>query len=284
MVSASPLDVGRAGAHRAARRASRHDRSRERGGRRNNMLAKLMQEIQKPGIYARVLRGSGTGPGGSRSGRRANRRKPASHSAQASTFRTRMRNIWKAGSVPNLKWPGGRPRRRDSIAIRFRLDKSLPQGHRQLDANSPATRAPPASSTRSGRIGQSALPNPKLPPQPAAPLTARTKLPVLQPGAYRVRLEGEDADGQTARIDERTYWFDGKDLRGTLGQSLAPAHHDFQRKLPQGHRRGRERRRNRQGRDAGPLARRLRAGRHDGDQATAARCADRRWATRARSR
>ena len=54
------------------------------------------------------------------------------------------------------------------------------------------------------------MPNPKLPPQAAAPLTARTKLPVLQPGAYRVRLEGEDASGQAAPIDERTYWFDGK--------------------------------------------------------------------------
>jgi hypothetical protein len=59
-------------------------------------------------------------------------------------------------------------------------------------------------------LGQAALPNPKLPPQSGAPLTARTKLPVLQPGAYRVRLEGEDANGQAARIDERTYWFDGK--------------------------------------------------------------------------
>ena len=44
----------------------------------------------------------------------------------------------------------------------------------------------------------------------SAPLTARTKLPALKPGAYRVRLEGEDTAGQAARIDERTYWFDGK--------------------------------------------------------------------------
>jgi hypothetical protein len=33
---------------------------------------------------------------------------------------------------------------------------------------------------------------------------------VLKPGAYRVRLEGEDAAGQKGRIDERTYWFDGR--------------------------------------------------------------------------
>jgi hypothetical protein len=41
-------------------------------------------------------------------------------------------------------------------------------------------------------------------------LTARTKLPLLKPGAYRVRLEGEDPAGPAGKIDERTYWFDGK--------------------------------------------------------------------------
>jgi hypothetical protein len=59
-------------------------------------------------------------------------------------------------------------------------------------------------------LGQSMLPNQKPSPQPGVPLTARTKLPGLKPGAYRVRLDGEDASGQAARIDERTYWFDGK--------------------------------------------------------------------------
>jgi hypothetical protein len=59
-------------------------------------------------------------------------------------------------------------------------------------------------------LGQSALANPKLPPQAGSPLTARTKLPTLAPGAYRIRLEGEDATGQAAKIDERSYWFDGK--------------------------------------------------------------------------
>ncbi len=63
---------------------------------------------------------------------------------------------------------------------------------------------------RNGQLGQSTLPNPKPSPQAGSPLTARTKLPALKPGAYRVRLEGEDAPGQAARIDERTYWFDGK--------------------------------------------------------------------------
>jgi hypothetical protein len=59
-------------------------------------------------------------------------------------------------------------------------------------------------------LGQSALVNPKLTPQAGSPLTARTKLPTLATGAYRVRLEGEDASGQAAKIDERSYWFDGK--------------------------------------------------------------------------
>ncbi len=59
-------------------------------------------------------------------------------------------------------------------------------------------------------LGQSTMPNTKPSPQAAVPLTARTRLPALKPGAYRVRLDGEDAAGQAARIDERTYWFDGK--------------------------------------------------------------------------
>ena len=59
-------------------------------------------------------------------------------------------------------------------------------------------------------LGQSALVNPKLPPQAGSPLTARTKLPALAPGAYRIRLEGDDATGQAGKIDERSYWFDGK--------------------------------------------------------------------------
>jgi hypothetical protein len=59
-------------------------------------------------------------------------------------------------------------------------------------------------------LGQSALASPKLPPQAGSPLTARTRLPKLAPGAYRVRLEGESATGQAGKIDERCYWFDGK--------------------------------------------------------------------------
>jgi hypothetical protein len=95
------------------------------------------------------------------------------------------------------------------VAIRFRLEKSYHKvtvswmelaGYTRDTGKFEAERA----------LGQSALLNPK-PPVPAGnPLTARTKLPALETGAYRVRLEGEDSAGQAARIDERTYWFDGK--------------------------------------------------------------------------
>ena len=59
------------------------------------------------------------------------------------------------------------------------------------------------------RLGESVLTSPKPLPASAAPLTLRTKLPPLAPGAYRIRMQGESATG-SVRIDERTYWFDGK--------------------------------------------------------------------------
>jgi len=94
-------------------------------------------------------------------------------------------------------------------AIRFRVDRSYRKvtvswlelaGYSRPSGRYQAERA----------LGQSTLPNPRVQAPGAAPLTARTKLPALQSGAYRVRLEGEDSEGVTARIDERTYWFDGK--------------------------------------------------------------------------
>jgi hypothetical protein len=95
------------------------------------------------------------------------------------------------------------------VAVRFRLEKSYHKvtvswmelaGYMRDTGRFEAERA----------LGQSVLPNPKLPLQAGSPLTARTKLSALQPGVYRVRLEGEDSAGQAAQIDERTYWFDGK--------------------------------------------------------------------------
>ena len=38
----------------------------------------------------------------------------------------------------------------------------------------------------------------------------RDELRTLKPGAYRVGLEGESPTGEMVKIDERTYWFDGK--------------------------------------------------------------------------
>ena len=43
---------------------------------------------------------------------------------------------------------------------------------------------------------------------------SRVKLGVLAPGAYRITLAGETAAGPPAKIDERTYWFDGKAFEG----------------------------------------------------------------------
>jgi len=93
--------------------------------------------------------------------------------------------------------------------IRFRVDRNYRKvtvNWAELAGYARATGKFEAERT----LGQSTIPNMKPSPQAAVPLTARTKLPGLKPGAYRVRLEGEDATGQSARIDERTYWFDGK--------------------------------------------------------------------------
>ncbi len=59
-------------------------------------------------------------------------------------------------------------------------------------------------------LGQTTLASPRMSPQSGPHLIARTKLETLQPGAYRVRLQGESPAGELMKIDERTYWFDGK--------------------------------------------------------------------------
>ena len=60
------------------------------------------------------------------------------------------------------------------------------------------------------QAGRSQVASPRMPAQSLAQLNARTKMEPLQPGAYRIRLEGETAAGQPFLIDERIYWFDGK--------------------------------------------------------------------------
>jgi len=92
-------------------------------------------------------------------------------------------------------------------AIRFRTGQSyrkLTVGWRELSGYARDT------GTHQGEVmlGQSTLPSPKAPA--AGLITARTKLPPLKPGAYSVRLEGEDTAGNSVRIDERSFWFDGK--------------------------------------------------------------------------
>ena len=61
---------------------------------------------------------------------------------------------------------------------------------------------------RSVGQGMAAAPKPVAPS--ASPLTLRAKLPPIAPGAYRVRLDGEDEAGNAVRIDERIFWYDGK--------------------------------------------------------------------------
>ena len=171
------------------------------------MLAKLTQEIQKPGIYAvyseeaefdqevRDLAGG------------------QSAEVSASTPGAYIPN-------PDQKYMEGRVRAdpemvkrsaaaQGQFAIRCRLDKAYRKltinwseltGYARVSGRYDAERA----------IGQGSLSGPKPSLPTAPPVTLRAKLPAIQPGAYRVRLEGEDTEGHTMRIDERTYWFDGK--------------------------------------------------------------------------
>ena len=59
-------------------------------------------------------------------------------------------------------------------------------------------------------LGETVVTAPKAPPQAGAHLTARIKIDGLQPGAYRIALQGESVAGAPVKIDSRIYWFDGK--------------------------------------------------------------------------
>jgi hypothetical protein len=65
-------------------------------------------------------------------------------------------------------------------------------------------------------LGQVSIPNVRKPAQGAIP-TARVHLETLKPGGYRVRMEGLSLTGETAKIDERIYWFDGKTFEEPQG-------------------------------------------------------------------
>jgi hypothetical protein len=93
--------------------------------------------------------------------------------------------------------------------IRFRIDKpyrkvvvgwSELSGYSRADGKHQGERP----------LGKSTLAAPKMPAPTAPPLVARTKLETLKPGAYLVSLQGESPTGEIQKIDERTFWFDGK--------------------------------------------------------------------------
>jgi hypothetical protein len=207
MVSAAPLawvmlaPTGMRGVHRVIVAA-------ESAAAAKQLLASLTQGVLKPGIFAayseeteldQEVRGRATG-----------RSAELGSTASQAVF---IPNIDEKYLEDKLRADPEMIKRtaaaQGQYAIRFRVDKSYRKitiswveltGYARATGKFEGERA----------LGQSALPGPKLPPQPGSPLTAHTKLPVLKPGAYRVRLESEDTAGQAARIDQRTYWFDGK--------------------------------------------------------------------------
>jgi hypothetical protein len=182
--------------------------STESAAAAKQLLAKLTQGVVRPGIYGAYSEAVELDQ---------EVRDLASGKSAAAGVTTPQ-----AVSIPNMdeKYLEGRVRAEPEMvkrlaaatgqyAIRFRVDKS----YRKVTVSwsELAGYVRPTGRYASEReLGQSALPNPKPPPQTGIPLTARTRLPLLAPGAYRVRLEGEGGDGQTAKIDERNYWFDGK--------------------------------------------------------------------------
>jgi hypothetical protein len=207
LVSASPLTwvvlapAGLHGVHHVTVAA-------ESAAAAKQLLAKLMQGILRPGIYAVYSEEVELDQ---------EVRNLASGKAAAATA-TSSQGVY----IPNMdeKYLEGKVRaepemvKRSAAAlgqytVRFRVDKSYRKvtvswmelaGYARATGRFNGERA----------LGQSALANPKLPPQGGSPITAHTKLPKLATGAYCVRLEGEDAAGQAGKIDERSYWFDGK--------------------------------------------------------------------------
>jgi len=207
MVSAAPLSwimmspAGLHGVHHVKVEAESLAAARQ-------ILARLTQEVQKPGIYGayseeselrlaihEMAAGGQTAPD------------PASGQAVyvPSPDETYFEN--KLRSDPDLA-------RRSAAAqgqftIRCRLDRSYPKVTASWSELTGYSRASGRYEAER-RVGQSSIAGPKPPPVAAPPLTLRTKLPALRAGAYRIRLESEDNDGAHTRIDERTYWFDGK--------------------------------------------------------------------------
>jgi len=99
--------------------------------------------------------------------------------------------------------------------VRYRVDKSYAKitvTWSELTGYSQATGKYEAEHG----LGQVSIPNVRKPAQGAIP-TARVHLETLKPGGYSLRLEGESLTGETAKIDERIYWFDGKTFEEPQG-------------------------------------------------------------------
>lgn len=207
LVSASPLEsvvlapTGMHGVHRVTVAA-------ESAAAAKQLLARLMQGVLKPGIFAAYSEETELDQEvrGLASGKSAELGSSASQAVSIPNIDERYLEDKVRADPEMIKRTAAA---QGQYAIRFRVDKSYRKvtvswveltGYVRGTGKYEGERA----------LGQSALPGPKLPPQPGIPLTAHTKLPVLKPGAYRVRLESEDAAGQAAPIDQRTYWFDGK--------------------------------------------------------------------------
>jgi hypothetical protein len=94
-------------------------------------------------------------------------------------------------------------------AVKFRIDK--PFTRVQIRWSELVHYSRENGSFESERpLGESSVANPRMPPEPGAQLTGRTRLQPIQPGAYRILLEGQTATGGKIPIDQRDYWFDGK--------------------------------------------------------------------------
>jgi hypothetical protein len=206
MVSAAPLEwvvlapTGLHGVHRVTAAAESATAAKQ-------LLSRLMQGVLKPGIYAAYseqveldeeVRGLA-------SGKSADSGVIASQAVFIPNIDEKYLENKLRGEPEMVKRSAAA---QGQYAVRFRVDKSYRKVTVSWVELAGYVRATGKYETERA-LGQGVLPSPK-PPLAGNPLTARTKLPLLKPGAYRVRLEGEDATGPAAKIDERTYWFDGK--------------------------------------------------------------------------
>ena len=210
MVSAAPLawvvmaPTGLHGVHRVTVAA-------ESAAAAKQLLAKLIAGRPEARHLRGLLRGSGDSTRRSATWQAANRPTAGATASQA-VFIPNIDEKYLEDRVRarTRKWSSGRRRRRDNmtsasvwtrVTARSRSTGSELAGYARATGKYEAERA----------LGQSALPDPKPPPQPERPLTARTKLPAAETG----RLS-RPAGGRRRRragcpkIDERTYWFDGK--------------------------------------------------------------------------